>query len=196
MRSSAPRHCLPIHRTSRAAQRLCPSPAMNAQLTPAGAPPHAVCLAAQMHRRQQPARHSRAGVAHYRAAGTQQARYRRKGTPAIQQPRQRGMAASSTRAFARAPAVLLALASLALAPLLSGRNQLRNLEPVPGPSHGLKIARRLCIRLNLLPDAPDIDVHRARGYKTSIAPDGVQQVVATKYTSRMTRQVVQQAELG
>ena len=55
---------------------------------------------------------------------------------------------------------------------------LGKLETIAGSAHGFQVARIFRIDLDLLTDAAHIHVHRARGDKAGVAPNGVQQVVA------------------
>ena len=71
-----------------------------------------------------------------------------------------------------------------------------NLEAVAGAAHGFEVARRLGVGFDLLADAADVDVDRARGDEAGVAPDGVEEVVAAEDAAGMAGEVVEQTELG
>src|SRR5580704_10868993 len=77
-----------------------------------------------------------------------------------------------------------------------GCRHLGNLEAIPSTAHGFKIARRLGVSLDLFANPANVNVDRARGDKASVAPHGVQQMVAAEDPARMAGQIVQKAELG
>src|ERR1700686_1576776 len=72
----------------------------------------------------------------------------------------------------------------------------RGLESVAGAAHGLQITRVLGVGLDFFADATNVDVDRARSDVGGVAPDGIEQMVATENAPRMAGEVVEQAELG
>src|SRR5580704_846558 len=75
-------------------------------------------------------------------------------------------------------------------------SSLRGLEAVAGAAHGLEIAGIFRVGLDLLADAADVNVDRARGDVGGVAPDGVEKVIAGKHASLVAREIIEQAELG
>src|SRR5260370_14400636 len=73
---------------------------------------------------------------------------------------------------------------------------LRNLKAITGYPNSLKITRRLGVFLDLLANAPDVDVDRARGDEAGVAPDGVEQVVAAEDSSGVAGKIVEETEFG
>ena len=73
---------------------------------------------------------------------------------------------------------------------------LGNFESISCPAHGSKITRRLRVGLNFFPDAANVDVDRTRRDEAGIAPDCVEEVIAAEDTAGMTREIVEQPELG
>src|SRR5688572_5580705 len=61
--------------------------------------------------------------------------------------------------------------------------------------HRLHVNRRLRLRLDLLPDAPDVDVYAARCDATIVAPHAIEQVIPGENHSRMRGKIVQQPKL-
>src|SRR5260370_6016533 len=72
----------------------------------------------------------------------------------------------------------------------------RDLKAVAGPPYRLQVTRILRIGLDLFTDAPHINVHRARRDVRRIAPDGVEQLVASKNASGVPHEVVEQSEFS
>src|SRR5277367_1134949 len=77
-----------------------------------------------------------------------------------------------------------------------GRYSLGNFEAVSGATHGLKIARRLSVCLDLFADAAYVDVDGTGSNEAGVTPDGVEEMVAAEDPSRVPGEVVEQAELG
>ena len=71
-----------------------------------------------------------------------------------------------------------------------------NLETVARATDRLEITGALGIGLNLLTDAPHIDIHRPGGHEAGIPPHGVEQVVAAEDAAGMPGKIVQQPEFG
>src|ERR1700761_466883 len=71
---------------------------------------------------------------------------------------------------------------------------LGHLEAVARAAYRLQIARVLRVALDLLTDAPYVDIDRAWGHESCIAPHRVEQMIAAEDPSGMPRQVIQQAE--
>src|ERR1700733_11632873 len=71
-----------------------------------------------------------------------------------------------------------------------------NLEAITGPANGFEIAGIFWIGLDLLADAANVDIDRARSDIRRVAPNGVEQVVAAEDTSCMTGEIIEQAEFG
>src|SRR5271157_121916 len=77
-----------------------------------------------------------------------------------------------------------------------GSLRFRHLEAVACSADRLQIARLVRVRFDLLTNAPYVNIHRARRHIMGVTPDRVQQLIAGKDASRMTRQIFQQTELG
>jgi hypothetical protein len=76
------------------------------------------------------------------------------------------------------------------------RGSLGSLEAVAGAAHGLKVARIFRVRFDFLADAADVHVDRARGHIGSIAPNGIEKMIAGENTAEVTGKVIEQTELG
>src|ERR1700758_2651203 len=72
----------------------------------------------------------------------------------------------------------------------------RGLETVAGAAHSLQITRVLGIGLDFFTNASNVDVDRARRDVRCVAPDRIEEMVATENAPRMAGEVVEQAELG
>src|ERR1700680_376791 len=75
-------------------------------------------------------------------------------------------------------------------------SSLWSLEAVARAAHGLKVARGLRVRFDFFPDAADGNGNRERGHVGSVAPNGIQQMIAGKDAAEVAREVVQQTEFG
>src|ERR1700761_155388 len=74
--------------------------------------------------------------------------------------------------------------------------RLRNLEAIPGTTHGLQVAWRLGVCFNLLANAANIDVDRTWCDEAGITPYRIQKMITTKDSPRMTGEIIQKPELG
>jgi len=75
------------------------------------------------------------------------------------------------------------------------RCSLWSLEVVTGPTHGLEVARTLRVRLDLFANATGVDIHRTRCHVSGIAPDGLEQLVASKDAADVVGEIIEQPEL-
>src|SRR5271170_5058813 len=69
------------------------------------------------------------------------------------------------------------------------------LKTITRAAHGLEVAWALRIGFDFLTDTPHIHIDRPGGHEASIAPDRIQQVVATENPARMPGKIVQQPKL-
>jgi hypothetical protein len=74
------------------------------------------------------------------------------------------------------------------------RSSLQSFEAVTDPTHGLEVARILRFRLDLFANATDVDIHRTGCYISCIAPDGVEQLFASKGEAGVVDEIIEQAE--
>src|SRR5271157_269875 len=70
-----------------------------------------------------------------------------------------------------------------------------DLETVTGAADRFEVARVLGVRLDFFPDTADVDINGTGSHIRSVAPDGVEQMVAREDTSAMAGKVIEQAEL-
>jgi len=77
-----------------------------------------------------------------------------------------------------------------------GGRSLGSLEAVTGAAHRLKIARVLRVGFDFFADAADVDVDGTRGDVGSVAPDGVEKMIAGKNAAEVAGEVIQQAKFG
>ncbi len=71
-----------------------------------------------------------------------------------------------------------------------------HLKTITRATYGLEVAGTLRIGFDFLTDAAHIHIHRPRGHEAGIAPDGIQQVIATEDPARMPGKIVQQTKFG
>ena len=77
-----------------------------------------------------------------------------------------------------------------------GGDAVGTFKTIARAAHGLQVTRRFSVVLDLFANAPDIHIDGTWCHKARIAPHGIQQLVAAEDSSRVPRQVVEQAELG
>src|SRR6516162_3033619 len=71
-----------------------------------------------------------------------------------------------------------------------------NLEAVSSSAHRFKVAGFIWIYFDLLTNAANVDVHRARRHVVCVAPYRIKQLVAGEYSAGMAGHVFQQSELS
>src|ERR1700722_16155216 len=72
---------------------------------------------------------------------------------------------------------------------------LGHLEAVACSAHCLEVAGVLGVGLDLLPDAPHVDIDGTGRDEAGIAPDRIEQMVAAEDAAGVAGQIVQQAKL-
>src|SRR5579863_5645650 len=65
------------------------------------------------------------------------------------------------------------------------------LEAVSGAAHGFEVAWVLGVGFNFFANAADVDVDRARSNVSSVAPDGVEQMISAEDASFVASEVVE-----
>ena len=80
--------------------------------------------------------------------------------------------------------------------LVSLYDHFRGLEAVAGAAHGFEVARVFRVGLDFFADAANVNVDRARGHVRSVAPDGIEKMIAGKNAAEVAGKIIEQAELG
>src|SRR5215472_13968938 len=71
-----------------------------------------------------------------------------------------------------------------------------NLEAVSSSAHRFQVAGFIWIGFDLLTNAADVHVHRARRHVVCVTPYSIKQLVAGEYAAGMAGHIFQQAELS
>src|ERR1017187_5609187 len=71
-----------------------------------------------------------------------------------------------------------------------------SLKPVPKSADGGQVTRIIRLRFDVLPQAPDVDIHRPRRDEALLAPNLLQKLIAAVGPARMRQKELQQLVLG